>query len=209
MRVYIGASNGWASAGKQDNRSTQSRFEGVDKLVIPYYEEPPALDLFFIACASDDLLQTKAIHQGAEYQSVGRYEVRWDGTWTRSEAMHTAFYNGSEYIAYDQLTYTWIKFTAAKNHDAEGLQAVNQKLATFNKNADFPSSNDLYVDFGDLDTLAYQQIAQPQFVHDTVAKTSTLPFWITRWGYVEGGGVPDTSGEYPVDGIDPVEPIEE
>jgi len=204
-RSYIGQANAWVSFGKQENRSSATRFEGVNELVVPYYEDPPALTLFFIACASDDLLQTKVNHNGAEYQSVGRYEIKWDGTWTRSEAMHTAYYNGSEYIAYDQLTYTWIKFTAAKNHEAEGLQAVNQRLAAFNKNSDFPASDDLYVDFGDLDTLAYQQIAQPQFIHNTTDKTSTLPFNIVRWGYVEGGGLPSDDGEYPDNGVDPVD----
>jgi hypothetical protein len=62
----------------------------------------------------------------------------------------------------------------------------------------------VYVSLGNLDSLPYEQITQPTIVHDTTSKTSTINFGAARWGYIEGGGVPDGSGDYPDDGIDPI-----
>tara|TARA_A200000113_G_C8871903_1_gene357013 strand:+ start:2887 stop:5226 length:2340 start_codon:yes stop_codon:yes gene_type:complete len=210
-RVYLGQANSWAAFSKQDNRSTKARFEGVDKVSLPYYEEPPELALFVIASFSDDLLQTKAIDDDGEYESVGRYGVQWDGTWTRDESYHTAYYRqaSNTYIAYDYAEFKWRKFTAAKQHTFLGQQAVASSIALFSPRSQFPDGNGAYVNFGDLDTLAYEQITQPTIVHDTANKTSTINFGAARWGYIEGGGVPDTSGEYPDDGIDPIPEPEE
>jgi hypothetical protein len=206
-REYIGSANAWVSFGKQENRSTATRFEGVSQLEVPFYEDPPKLTLFWIGSAEDDLLQTKAVQGGTEFPSVGRYSIKWDGTWTQSESMHTAFYDqgSNTYIAYDQLSYTWLKFTPSKQHTAIGQQAVGQLQTKLNSRSQFPKTDDVYVDFGDLDTLSYKQIAEPQVVHDTVNKASSIEFGALRWGYAEGGGVPSDDGGYPEDGIDPVE----
>ena len=210
-RTYISSSNGWAAFAKQDNRTVATRFEGVDKITIPFYEEPPELNLFVIASFTNDLLQTKAIDTDGEYLSVGRYGVNWNGTWTRDEAYHTAYYKQSSntYIAFNYSTLKWNKFVAAKSHESIGLQAVASLISEFSERSQFPHQGSIYTDFGDLDTLPYEQITQPTIVHDNTAKTSTINFGAARWGYIEGGGVPDTSGEHPEDGIDPVEPIEE
>ena len=198
-RTYISSSNGWAAFAKQDNRTVATRFEGVDKITIPFYEEPPELNLFVIASFTNDLLQTKAIDTDGEYLSVGRYGVNWNGTWTRDEAYHTAYYKQSSntYIAFNYSTLKWNKFVAAKSHESIGLQAVASLISEFSERSQFPHQGSIYTDFGDLDTLPYEQITQPTIVHDNTAKTSTINFGAARWGYIEGGGVPDTSGEHP------------
>ncbi|MCP4055163.1 MAG: methyl-accepting chemotaxis protein [Mesoflavibacter sp.] len=210
-RSYIGNANAWVTFGKQENKSTATRFEGVDKITIPFYEDPPELNLYVIASFTNDLLQTKAVDNDGEYLSVGRYGVNWDGTWTRDEAYHTAYYkqDSNTYIAFNYSTLKWVKFVAAKSHESIGLQAASSLISEFSERSQFPHHGDIYTDFGNLDDLPYEQITQPTIVHDTVAKTSTINFGAARWGYIEGGGVPDTSGEYPDDGMDPIETIEE
>lgn len=210
-RTYLGGSNGWAAFAKQDNRTAKTRFEGVDKLVVPFYEEPPELNLFVIASFNDDLLQLVAKDGDGDYESVGRYGVNWDGTWTRDEGYHTAFYRqqSNTYIAFNYLTFKWEKFIAAKQHTFVGQQAISNSLHQFAERSQFPVEGSVYVDFGDLDTLAYEQIAQPTIIHDNESNTSTIDFGAKRWGYVEGGGVPDTSGTYPEDGMDLIEEVEQ
>ena len=210
-RIYISSSNGWAAFAKQDNRTVATRFEGVDKITVPFYEEPPELNLFVIASFTNDLLQTKVIDDDGEYLSVGRYGVNWDGTWTRDEAYHTCYYKQSSntYIAFNYSTLKWNKFVAAKSHESIGLQAVSSLISEFSERSQFPHQGSIYTSFGNLDDLPYEQITQPTIVHDNTAKTSTINFGASRWGYIEGGGVPDTSGEHPEDGMDPIETIEE
>jgi hypothetical protein len=210
-RAYVGSANAWVTFGKQENKSTATRFEGVDKITIPFYEDPPELNLYVIASFTDDLMQTKAIDDDGEYESVGRYGVQWDNTWTRDEAYHTAYYRqaSNTYIAYDYAEFKWRKFTAAKQHTFIGQQAVASSVALFSARSQFPSENGVYVSLGNLDSLSYEQITQPTIVHDTASKTSTINFGAARWGYIEGGGVPDTSGDYPDDGYDPLPEIEE
>lgn len=209
-RSYLGNANAWVTFGKQENRTTATRFEGVDKITIPFYEQPPELNLFAMASFNEDMLQLVAKDADGDYPSVGRYGVNWDGTWTRDEAYHTAFYRqeSNTYIAFDYGSFKWRKFVAAKQHTFLGQQAVSSSISEFSERSQFPKEGSIYVEFGDLDTLPYEQITQPTIVHDNVAKTSTINFGAKRWGYIEGGGVPDNSGDYPEDGIDPIEEIE-
>ena len=209
-RTYLGASNGWAAFSKQDNRSSNVNFEGADKLVIPYYETPPELEIYWVASAYDDLLQTKVISNGTEYNSVGRYCIDWSGKWTRDDSVHTAFFNPdtNQYIAYNSANYTWIRFNASKQHTAIGMEAIGTIIETYNSFSQFPKTNDTYVNLGDLDTLKYMEISQAEVIHDTVEKTSTVNFGANRWGYVVGGGIPNTNTDYPDDGVDPIEEIE-
>lgn len=205
-RSYIGSANAWVTFGKQENRSTASRFEGASEVSVPFYEDPPELTLYVIASFSNDLTQLVAKDDDGDYQSVGRYGVNWDGTWTRDEAYHTAFYRqeSNTYIAFNYLTFKWEKFTAAKQHTFIGQQAIANSIQQFAERSQFPVEGSIYVSFGDLDTLAYEQISQPTIVHDNASLTSSIQFGAPRWGYVEGGGVPSDGGDYPDDGYDPV-----
>ncbi|CAH9011760.1 hypothetical protein VP496E541_P0015 [Vibrio phage 496E54-1] len=203
-RTYLGTVNAWVSFGKQDNRSTGTFFSGVESVTIPHNEDREDLKTLIVD-TTQNLSTTSLTDADGTYNSVGKYGVGWDGNWTQEWAYHNTYLNSitNVYIAFDYSVMQWRKFPVSKSHTQIDQPAVQSTIALLGGRGLFPADLSITVNLGDVEAVPHVN-AEVEEVYNHETKESTLTFGGGKmWGYVLGGGVPDsTPPEYP-DGIHP------